>query len=76
VEQKEWLVSIDVKDWIAGDRNITYEEVLAIDEYYARHTAARQFETRIRYCPIIRRKMEKRGLNDGDWCASAAVEID
>ena len=74
--KKEWLVSIDVKDWIPGERIISYEDVIAIDEYYARHKAISQFQTRIKHCPIIRRKMEKRGLTDRDWCASGAIEID
>ncbi len=77
---KEWLVEIRVKDWIhvpeGMSRTVTYEEVLAGEEYHARHTAFQQFEDRCKYEPVTRRKMADRKLTPADCCAPAAVVID
>lgn len=76
---KEWLVEIRVKDWISvpegQSRTVTYEEVLADDEYVARHTAFDVFSDRVKYEPIMRRRMAQRGLNTKDCCAPDAVVI-
>lgn len=76
---KEWLVEIRVKDWIhippGESRTVAYEEVLASEEYHARHTAFQQFQDRCKYEPVMRRKMATRGLTQTDCCAPDAVEL-
>jgi hypothetical protein len=76
---KEWLVEIRVKDWVhlpeGQGRMITYEEVLADNEYHARNIAFDSFSDRIKYDPIMRRKMEQRGLEIKDCCAPDAVAL-
>ena len=78
--ENHWLVEIRAKDWVpvpAGVSSVvTYEEVEAPDEYYARHRAFEQFERRIKYEPIARRKFEERGRPITDYCAPDAVRID
>lgn len=77
--EAEWLVEIRVKDWIhvapGESRTITYEEVLAGDEYHARHLAFQQFENRCKYEPIMGRKMKLRLLGTADCCAPDAVSL-
>lgn len=75
---KEWLVEIAHKSWVpmtGKTRTFTYEEVLADDEYFARHAAFEQFEKRVKYEPIMRRKFEQCGRPITDYCAPAAIEI-
>jgi hypothetical protein len=74
---KEYLVEIRVKDWISiNDRIVAYEEVIASDEYYARHAAVDQFVTKTKFSPITKRKWEKMNLSYNDICAADAVIID
>lgn len=77
---KEWLVEIRVKDWIhvpeGKSRTVTYEEVLALDEYSARMTGHDQFSDRCKYEPVMRRKMAERNLTIQDVCAPDAVALD
>lgn len=75
-----WLVEIRLKDWkpdlTSGSRTVTYVEVEAIDEYYARSLGFREFEKQIKYSPILRRKMSMHNLELVDCCAPEAVTID
>lgn len=77
---KEYLVEIRIKTWMpdlkSGGRVVCYEEVLASDEYYARHIGFEQFETRAKHSPILRRKIESEGLAMSDCCAPDAVVLD
>ena len=77
---KEWLVEIVLKDWepdLPGkNRIVTFEEVIAPNEYYARHIAFDQFESRCGYDPIMRRKMQQWGITPYNCCAGATVLID
>lgn len=77
--QKEWLVEIRLKDWEPpfsdGSRIVTYEEVMAIDEIAARHAGFDQFSARCMLEPILRRKMQSRGLTTHNCCAPDAVQI-
>lgn len=76
---KEWLVEIRVKDWIhvpeGKSRTVTYEEVLAADEYSARMTGFDQFSDRCKYEPVMRRKMADRRLTAPDCCAPDAIAL-
>ena len=76
---KEFLVEIRVKDWIhvpkSISRTVTYVEVLAVDEVYARSVGFDEFAKRSKYEPITRRLMETRGLQLEDCCAPDSVEI-
>lgn len=78
--KKEYLVEIRVKDWIAvpegQSRTIAYEEVLALGDIAARHAGYDQFQHNAKYQPILRRKVEKLGLDiKRDVCAPDAVEL-
>lgn len=79
--EAEWLVEIRVKElhWIhvpAGENpTVSYEEVLAVDEYQARHLAFQQFEDRCKYDPIMRRRMADRNLTPSNCCAPDAVSL-
>lgn len=74
-----WLVEIRVKHWVqvpsCESRTFTYEEVIAYDEFGARHAGYAQFEHRTKYEPVMRRKFEQRGLPITDYCAPDAVEV-
>lgn len=74
---KHYLVEIRLKDWIhtEGSRTLGYEEVEALDEYYARHSGYSQFVNKLKYSPIARRKWEQSKLSLCDICAPDAVEI-
>lgn len=75
-----WLVEIRLKDWCAalptGSRIVSFEEVLAANEYEARHAGYDQFTNRCRYEPVTRRKMKQWGLELKDVCAPDAVQLD
>jgi len=75
----EWLVEIRLKDWIyvpeGTSRTVAYEEVIALDNYYARHIAFDQFEVRCRHEPILRRKMAQLKITPKDCCAPDAVAL-
>lgn len=78
--EKEFLVEIRVKEWIALPeghcRAIAYEEVIADNEITARMKGIDQFRDRAKYAPITRRKMEQLGLDvSRDTCAPDAVEL-
>lgn len=77
--EKEWLVEIRVKDWVhvpeGQSRIVTYVEVLAPDEYLARHAGFECFANRCKYEPVTRRLMTRRGLEVGNCCAPDAVTI-
>lgn len=79
MREAEWLVEIRVKDWIhvpdGESRTVSYEEVLAMDDYGARHTAFQQFEDRCKYEPVMRRKMSQRKLTPAECCAPDAVSL-
>ncbi len=75
MEQKEWLVEIRTKSWIAGEQHLGYVEVLATGEINARMIGYDLFTARAKYEPVTRRKMKARGLKPCDWCAPAAIEI-
>ena len=77
----QFLVEIRLKDWVStpsalGGRVVTYEEVEASDEYYARHAGFAQFSKRAKYEPILRRKMERWELATDNCCAPDAVQLD
>ena len=79
-----WLVEIRLKDWIdwgsptprVPSRVVSYEEVIAQNEYAARHAGFDQFALRCKYEPILKRKMEALDLKTNDCCAPDAVELD
>lgn len=78
---RPYLVEIRLKDWkpipaALSSRVVTYEEVIATDEYYARHAGFQQFENRSRYEPILRRKLTSYGITAHCCCAPDAVVID
>lgn len=77
---KKWIVEIRLKDWIIPPQGhssiICFEEVVAIDEYYARFSGFDQFSTRCRYEPIMRSKMQEMGLTADMCCAPDAVALD
>lgn len=79
MREAEWLVEIRVKDWVhvpeGESRTVSYEEVLAMDDYSARHTAFQQFEDRCKYEPVMRRKMMQRKLTPTECCAPDAVSL-
>ena len=79
MQQKEYLVEIRFKDWVVlpdkQSRVFTYIEVLAKDDYYARHAAFDEFRKQVQYSPIMRRKFEQQGLPITDYCAPDCVEI-
>lgn len=74
-----WLVEIRLKDWEPsfsdGSRVVVYEEVLAGNEIAARHEGFEQFANRCKYEPILRRRMQSRGLTEHNCCAPDAVQI-
>lgn len=78
---KVWLVEIGLKDWVADkkecpNRTVGYVEVLANDEYSARHIGFDEFLLNAQYSPVARRKWESLNLSKHDICAPAAVELD
>ena len=77
--EKIWLVEIRIKDGepssTNGSRIVAWEEVLAPNEIAARHTGFDQFATRSKFEPILRRKMQTRGLTERNCCAPDAVQI-
>lgn len=76
MSEKEWLVEIRVKDWIATpNRVVGYEEVVAHDELSARMSGYDQFAHRVKYEPIMRRRFQALGLKLTEVCAPDAVEI-
>lgn len=75
--EKPFLVEIALKNWVvSNNRIVSFEEVLADDEYSAKHCAFEQFEKRIKYEPIARRTFQKLNLKISDIFASDAVELD
>lgn len=75
-----WLVEIRLKDWepsfADGSRVVGYEEVLASNEFAARHAGFDQFANRCKYEPVLRRRMQGRGLSEFNCCAPDAVQLD
>lgn len=80
--EKPYLVEIRLKDWMPdinslhGKRVVTYVEVLATEEYYARHAGFAEFEKRCKYEPVMKRRMEMYNLLPSDCCAPDALELD
>ena len=76
----KWLVEIRLKDWKQdlpdGKRIVAFEEVVAVDEYYARHAGYEMFVTRCNYEPALRRKLASLNITKSDICAADAVNID
>lgn len=74
-----WLVEIRLKDWepdIRGvGRIVSFEEVLANNEIGARHAGFDQFESRAKYEPAMRRKLESYGITPRNCCAPDAVQV-
>jgi len=79
MKQSEWLVEIRLKDWktdlASGGRIVSFEEVVAHDDYTARVAGFHQFETRVKYEPIARRRFMALGLSLTDCCAPDAVQV-
>ena len=79
MKQVKWLVEIRVKGWVAlpvgESRTIHYEEVFAVDEYEARHTAYDTFVERMKYEPKIKKMMERFNLCHLEICAPDAVQL-
>lgn len=74
-----WLVEIRLKDWEPsfrdGSRVVTYEEVTSLSKIGARHLGFAQFASRCKYDPVLRMKMQDRGLTEHNCCAPDAVQI-
>jgi hypothetical protein len=83
MNEYEWLVAIVLKtwkpdmppDWKHGPRTVTYIEVVATNEFAARHAGHDEFRRRAKYEPITRRVMETYRLTTDDVAASEAVCI-
>lgn len=77
---KPWLVEIRLKEWEpplpGGSRVVGYEEVMACNEYAARHAGFDQFSARCGYEPVTRMRMQSLGLTQHNCCAPDAVELD
>ena len=77
---KPWLVEIRLKDWRPtlpdGTNIVTFEEVMASNQYEARHSGFSQFSARCVYEPGMRRRMQVLNLTELDCCAPDAVELD
>lgn len=75
----QWLVEIRLNDWEpdlpSKTRLVAFEEVLAQDEYTARHAGFSQFAARCKYEPILKRKMQAWGITANSCCAPAAVQL-
>lgn len=79
MKTKFYLVEVCLKDWkpsLNDTRIIGYEEVEAYDEVSARYIAHDQFSARMKYEPILRRKMQSANITSRDICTPNAVEID
>lgn len=76
----KWLVEIRLKEWMpdlpGGKRIVAFEEVVAVDEYYARHAGYKMFATRCNYEPALRRKLTSLNITKDDIYAADAVNID
>lgn len=76
---RNWLVEISLKKWRpdlkSGGRVVTYIEVVAEDEYYARHKGFEVFEKEVKYKPSLRAILNENGLSMSDCCAPDAVII-
>lgn len=74
-----WLVEIRLENWVPSppgvSRTVTYEEVIASGEIQARFAGIAQFEQRCKHEPVMRRKMQSRGLAVIDCCAPDAVHL-
>ena len=74
---KEYLVEIRLKDWIAGaNRVIAYEEVIAVDDYFALHAGFNQFVRKTEHSPVTRRYWQALNLSYTDICAADCVQLD
>lgn len=74
-----WLVEIRLKQWVNSkdsSRVVTYEEVIANDEYGARHAGFDQFEKKAKYSPILKRKLLMLGVLVIDCYAPDAVILE
>jgi hypothetical protein len=71
----KFLVEIKTKTWIEKPMTICYKEVEAVDEYYARHIAFREFEKDTQYKPSVKKILVDNNLNVSDTAASDAVEL-
>ena len=76
---KEWLVEIGIKNWLVPPKGlpriVTYIEVLATNEYSARHAAIDEFERRCKYEPITKRRVAKYGFDPQSFCVTGAVAL-
>jgi hypothetical protein len=77
--EQVWLVEIRLKDWepnLPGNgRVVSFEEVVASNEYSARHAGYGQFAARCNFEPVIRRKMLAWGITEHNCCAPDAVQV-
>lgn len=74
-----WLVEIRLNDWelmlSGGAVIVSFEEVIASDEFNARQAGFDQFAARCSYEPSMRRKMASLGITQHNCCASEAVKV-
>lgn len=72
-----WLVEIVLKSWVPDipgvGRVVTYVEVVASSEAFARNVAINTLENRLKYEPVMKRKFEKWGVTINDCGVSDAV---
>lgn len=79
---KKYLVEIRLKDWIAnkpelvGGRVVSFEEVEATEEYFARHIAFDVFMRKTQTDPEIRKLWRKLNIEINDICTPEAIEIE
>lgn len=72
---KKYLVEIKTKTWVKKPMTISYKEVEAEDEYFARHKAFDLFEQDLKYKASVRRLLTDNVLTVKDVAASDAVEL-
>ena len=72
---KKFLVAICTKTWHVPFLTLTYYEIDAEDEYYARHRAWSTFENDLKYKPTMKKLVEKAGIHLDNLCAGDSVEL-
>ena len=75
---KKYLVVITFKTWVKNTPDngvITFYEINATDDYYARHQAYECFEQDYISMPWIKKYMKQFNAFLEDTCAPEAVEI-
>jgi len=72
-----YLVEILLEKWVKGtQRVICYEEVVAEDALVASQLAMKQFITRTKHEPIMRRKWKEFNHTYSELCTSDALLLD